>query len=461
MGGYKIGPEGRMDYRAIVFIVALVSGLGFGQLVSHGGLPTPELKAEDAIAKLAVRQARPDVVLLALDNASVSKYGPVKSWPRSLLAAGLSRSEKGKPKEVIIDLALDKRTKTGDSDLWRAMANNRNVVLGMSYNGARGSVYTPDDIRSLVFLEKYALADKITFTTNTQSFPYYLFQPPVSDYAGSSRGVGVFDRETDTDGVLRSSRLFYISTVAYPSSTAPLKGKFPQSVLADGTPVALPNITLVAAQRAFDLDKEDVQAVAGNTVRLLGTLNPPVVAPVDDQGRTLIRFYGPAGHYPTVSFVDLISGKVDPKVFKDKIVLIGATAAGDAATDARLTPMGSMPRVEITANSLATFLDRSFLGRYSYRLFGAMILVGLVVGLALMFVAAGRATAITFLLLVAYTWLCFGLRAYGHILLPVLPGIVTILITYLTGLILYLGPMKPIEMKASETYVPPPAHAVR
>ena len=68
---------------------------------------------------------------------------------------------------------------------------------------------------------------------------------------------------------------------------------------------------------------------------------------------TLIRFHGSAGAYRTVPFASVIRGEVPPEVFRDRIVLVGATANG--LNDRYATPMldmGGMSGVEIQANLL-------------------------------------------------------------------------------------------------------------
>jgi CHASE2 domain-containing sensor protein len=459
----RIGPERLVAYQALVFITSVAAGIGMAVLYAQAPRAPIEMQAEDAIQRLTPHSGRPDVVIVALDDASVARYGPVKSWPRSVLNRGLEAVEQGAPKSVIIDLALDKRTRTGDASLWRTIANSQNVVLGMPYDAARSSSYTPDDIRSLVFLEKYALAGDLTYDpAKMPDFQYALFEPPVSDFAGSSRGVGVFTRETDDDGVVRTARMTYLTHVHYPPATEAIHGKFPESNLADGAPVMLPSIALVSSLRAFDMEKENVSFKAGDTLGLLGDVQPPVDIPVDNQGRMNIRYAGPAGTIPSVSFVDVVDGKVNPGVFKDKIVLFGATALHDAATDAHQTPFhGLMPRVEITANAISTVLSRSYFGRYESRVTGIMIVIGLIAGLALMFVSGSR-TALTGLALVAgYVVLSAVMSVYGSIMLPILPGIAVILVTMLMSSILYAGPYKPIELEASPTYIAPPKEAVR
>ena len=454
----EVGPERRPVYKLAVVLAALAAASGFGLLALNAPRFGPELKAEDVLARSALRPARPDVVIVALDADSVSKYGPIKSWPRSVLAGGLRRIEAGKPNGVVLDLALTQRTKTGDEGLWRTMANNKNVLLGMAYDAARPAVYTPDDIRSLVFLEKFALAGNLTLGGQLPQFPYYSFTPPVSDFTGSARGVGVFDRETDGDGVLRRARLIYRSTVQYPAATQPLRGKFPQSQLDGGQPVALTNLALIAALADFHVDKDVVQVSSGNVVDVAGNLTPPVIIPINAQGMALIRYAAP-GAYQTYSFGDVVLGKVKPDVFAGKTVLLGATAPEDEATSVAQTPPGPMPRVEVTANALSTILDRSYVrvvAEHRPRLLGTMILIALVTGLALMLVSGRWTVVVSLVLLLAYLAACWGFFTAGHLLLPILPGVLVILTTGLVSLLLYFGPLRPTLLRASPMAVPDP-----
>ncbi|MGC4099401.1 MAG: hypothetical protein QM706_20040 [Nitrospira sp.] len=151
---------------------------------------------------------------------------------------------------------------------------------------ARCDEATADDIRSLLFLEKAAIADNLTLDAqHTQQFTYSLFEPPQSDFTGSAAGVGVFLRETDTDGILRDARLVYPSKVEYPPSTTPLRGKQPVSNLADGAPVALPNLALMSALRVFDQDKGMVRVDAGEFRPSFGYTSPrPSTSPSMSRG---------------------------------------------------------------------------------------------------------------------------------------------------------------------------------
>lgn len=72
----------------------------------------------------------------------------------------------------------------------------------------------------------------------------------------------------------------------------------------------------------------------------------------DQNAGTLISFAGPPGTYATVSFAAVLRGEVPPELLRDRIVLVGATAAG--LGDRFATPVGGerdlMAGVEVQAN---------------------------------------------------------------------------------------------------------------
>lgn len=72
-----------------------------------------------------------------------------------------------------------------------------------------------------------------------------------------------------------------------------------------------------------------------------------------------IPFSGPPGHFRTVSYIDVLRGDLPASFFKDKYVLVGATAVGSG--DVFPTPLaaqqGSMSGVEMHANLLAALMQ--------------------------------------------------------------------------------------------------------
>ena len=96
-------------------LTAFAAALCFGLLALHFPEAGPEMKAQDALARLAPRPARPDVVIVALDQGRRRpSTDPSRAGRARSLAAGLRRIEAGKPTSVVFDLALTQRTRTGD-----------------------------------------------------------------------------------------------------------------------------------------------------------------------------------------------------------------------------------------------------------------------------------------------------------------------------------------------------------
>jgi adenylate cyclase len=82
----------------------------------------------------------------------------------------------------------------------------------------------------------------------------------------------------------------------------------------------------------------------------------PIEIPVDGALNALVPFRGPARSFAYVSAVDVLQGRVPVEQLKNRIVLIGTSAAGLA--DLVATPVGaSFPGVEVHANLITGMLD--------------------------------------------------------------------------------------------------------
>jgi adenylate cyclase len=93
---------------------------------------------------------------------------------------------------------------------------------------------------------------------------------------------------------------------------------------------------------------------------VLGIRLGPEYIPVDEFGRFRINFRGPAKTFPYFSFVDVVSGKVPSEKFRNKIVLVGASAVG--IYDIRVTPFSSIfPGVEVHANIIDNIFRKDFM----------------------------------------------------------------------------------------------------
>jgi adenylate cyclase len=88
--------------------------------------------------------------------------------------------------------------------------------------------------------------------------------------------------------------------------------------------------------------------------------------------KLIIDFYGPKKTFPYIPLIDVWQGLIPESVFRDKIVLVGATAPD--LHDILNTPTGVMPGVEVHANALATMKGGKFYKPLSWPVVSLLIL---------------------------------------------------------------------------------------
>jgi adenylate cyclase len=160
-------------------------------------------------------------------------------------------------------------------------------------------------------------------------------------------------------------------------------------------------------------------------------------------GKALINYVGPYNSYPHYSMVDVIDGGIPAQAFKDKIVLVGATALGIG--DLRNTPYqqqsGTYMGVEVHANIIDNLLHsdephRTFLVRGSRQeMVDLAVIVLFGIGLSLWF---GRckpltATLTAITVLAAFVgFVYFAFARWGHWYSIVVPA-TTLAISYVSA----------------------------
>jgi adenylate cyclase len=139
-----------------------------------------------------------------------------------------------------------------------------------------------------------------------------------------------------------------------------------------------------------------------------------LTVPVAEDGSLMINYRGKAGTFPHISVSDILEQKVPSKTFKDKIVIVGATATG--IYDLRVTPFSSVyPGLEIHANVVDNILHQNFLHRPNWAgLFdmAAIILLGASLGIILAKARPFTGIFTSVALFLFYVWLCRYLFVY-------------------------------------------------
>ncbi|MEW6165289.1 MAG: serine/threonine-protein kinase [Pseudomonadota bacterium] len=172
---------------------------------------------------------------------------------------------------------------------------------------------------------------------------------------------------------------------------------------------AFPSLSLLVAAKSLNLTPADIQVRAGEAVGLgklrIGT---------DAATRMLTFFYSDSGGKPAFavdSFYDVASGRIPLDKYRDKIVLIGPTAAGVGSLF--VTPVApSMASVEVLAHSVSSILSEHFFVAPSWGFWteqGIFLLIALYLVLLLPRLSAGMGAVVTALLLVLLVGAHFGL----------------------------------------------------
>jgi adenylate cyclase len=215
------------------------------------------------------------------------------------------------------------------------------------------------------------------FTATIANIPE--LAPPEND---EKTAIGFFNISADADGVLRRSLL----VLPFGRSNNP-------------DDIDLYGSLEVQTLRAyFGLKTDQVTVNYGAAgIASLQFADKLTVHP-DYLGRMFINYRGPRGTYPYYSLADVVQRRFSPGTFKDKIVLVGASATGIG--DLRTPPYGGIdyPGLEVHANVIDNMLNSGFLIHGPHQIvvdLGLIVLFGLPLGFALA--------------LVSTRWMWFGL----------------------------------------------------
>lgn len=248
--------------------------------------------------KLHITPAPNDIVIVGIDESSLSRLGRWP-WSRQIHADLIQRLKPENTLAIGLDIVFsepDQLNPAADIALAEAIQQAGNIVLP-------------------VLLETTRVNGQLIETL------------PLSDLAENAADLGRVHAVLDEDGIARSVYLFE-------GVGAPVWQHFSQAVLN----VALKQPSKNQFQTQVSQQDSDVESIFS----------------LQRQQQKRVRFSGPPGHFPTVSYAQVLNGEFAENTFKDKIVLIGATASG--LNDLLPTPVSGlgqpMAGVEFHANVL-------------------------------------------------------------------------------------------------------------
>ena len=378
---------------------------------------TLERRYYDFASTSTARQPSERIAIIAIDDQSIANIGRWP-WPRDVQARLIDLLGNAKPKTIVnTSLFFEPQTDRGmayigkikailadpalgpnaAADLLTKVISDAEVALDTDALLANSITKSANVLVPSVFslgmpqgkpdtaLPTYALKSAVDDTANFAT-PAIRGQQPIELVGNAAAGIGHLNQQIDVDGAIRQEALL----INY-------FGK------------AIPSLGLLAAAKSLNLSAADIKLNTGESVQV-GKL----VIKTDDSAFMLPQFYkGKDGRPAFVvdSFYDVLSGKIPPAKYADKIVIIGATAAGVGTQFA--TPAGAaLSPAEVIAHVISSILNEHFIVQPSWgalATLGALLLVAgyLIAGLPRL--SAGKAAAVTATLFAALLLIEFGL----------------------------------------------------
>jgi len=302
-----------------------------------------------------------EVVIVAIDEKSLSELGRWP-WSRAQIAKLVDSLKEYGVKVVGFDVVFSEPEGEPDKLLAKSIAKADNVTLGYFFHTSkREAVHIKkEDLEAglaLIGNSQYPMVQALSAPDETNLLHAYAAVPSIDILSQEAVNSGFFNAFPDSDGVIRKAPLVIKCGKDF---------YFPLSI-------ALILQFLDNPPAKLTLSEIGVESISIEDLSI----------PVDENGRLLINYLGPARTFPHYSATDVINHRISAELLKNRIVIVGATATG--IYDLRVTPFGSVyPGVEIHANIIDNVLHRNFLEHSSWTSFLdvlAIIFFGLIVGI--------------------------------------------------------------------------------
>lgn len=390
------------------------------------------------------------VVMIGIDEASLAYFADQRTywpWPREFYAILTQYLSELGAQAIVMDILFDTpdfdrialNGEVSDRRYVQAMLNSDNTVLGFKtgrFHEDMPSVPVPDAMQNPLQVEGCEMYQPQSITTL-----------PIPKFLESSKSLGNTHIETERDGLIRN--LNFISNVNGFGFT--------------------PSLSLAAYLLTLD---EEINITCTNNSLVIND----VIIPLQSDGSYSINWYGrggtPDGAFTYYSFWRLVRDavntqirenyqpEIDPEHFRDKVVFVGANAAGLA--DIKNTPVSSLadfPGMEIHATALQNLFDETFLTKTSF-LSTATFLLLFAISISLFFGyrAINKSSILAGVLIFSIPVLSGLLFTTFHIIPPVTSSLFVVILCY-TGVMSFNyfteGKEKRMVRSAFNQYVQP------
>jgi len=388
----------------------------------------------------STRPANQDVVIVAIDDASIQELGSWP-WPRDMLAKVTRRISKARPNVIGFGLQLDARESTRGLQYIQKLRNIFNKNWGSTGKSIKRIL---DQAQSGLDTDKKFIASLKKAGPVVLAVPYLVQQPNESTTRNT---LGKYSKRLtikDVTGQLNPKERFMdrfkadlIESVdiMYP----PLSGFVRQSnaighmnlfqlnnMNARMQPLILkydqhyiPSFALMLASQTNHMKLSSIHVDLGDSVYLGKS---EIIS--DPHLRLYPYFYSSRSDKPAfniISIKDVYNNKIKSREFRNKTVLIGLTASQYAVP--MDTPLGKLSPILVTANTVSSILNDDLYNRPGWGAWFQLVvlsIVALYLMLALPRLRVGTGLAFSVLFLIALFNLHFILMVSKSLWIPLM-----------------------------------------
>lgn len=309
-----------------------------------------------------------EIVVVDIDEKSISDLGRLGEWSRSYYSQVIDYLNQGKPRVIGFDIFFPEESRLfpkEDHELALATEKGGNICHSMffCYRWDRG---TSSPIPQNLHKFSYGKCHILGKIGNHGLFP-------IEQILKKSNSIGYVNISIDTDGIARRIQ----PLVVYNGDIYPF-------------------FSFQMACDYLGIKKDDVKIVPGKFIHL----GSKIRIPIDKEEKMLINYrFHSSRHIP---FSMILKKEIPAEYFKDRIVLIGGTAAG--LFDEVATPINScMPMVDVHANIIWSIIKNDFISSLEeHVVFVISFILSIIVGLISVFLHPLKGLIIILGLVIGY-----------------------------------------------------------
>jgi len=407
-----------------------------------------EMKTFDLRARIAAPQERnPDIELVVISDEDLEERGRWP-WPRNILAKGIHNLSQAGARVIALNILFSEPDESAGLKVIKSLMESFKGS-GMAQKEPGLSFYNKLSQAS-VDLDNDAKLYKAIKEAGNVVLPIYFD----TRSAGRDRTAPEFVIKHSLKRVKKQDEEWAVSSVRWLSKVTPLLPSFAEvaagighlNIFPDGDgyiraqehvlgylrDTYFPSYPIAIVKAFKGLKEEDI--ALGQGIDLKFSPSSIVRVPADAEMRTLINWnMGPGVSFHQTSFSKVFKNEIQTSLFRDKIVIIGPTAAGIGARF--VTPIsGHLPGVEVVANSVANILNQRFFSRPGWIRFlelGALILFGLFITFVLPRLRAGTGAITALALFIGYGGIGMFLFFSSNIWLKISPPLLLLVLGYI------------------------------